>query len=183
MRPYESYPKASIRYEPLYEHLPLLKHEDIRLLRLLPPTNEESGISGELLHSNLEECPPYEALSYTWGDRSRTHPIAINGGEFRITANLYSALLHLRHSSSVRLLWVDAVCINMRDLEERNAQATLTVKKFHQAQQVVVWLGEAADGSDEAMDIIHDLSTTTGIISMNTVLQQTIIDLLRRPWF
>lgn len=57
---------------------------------------------------SLEEQPPYEALSYTWGYSRHTSPIEVDGVEFNATINLERALRHLREDDRDLTLWVDA---------------------------------------------------------------------------
>lgn len=67
----------------------------------------------------FDETPEYEALSYVWGPTSPAERMVLDGKEINITPNLASALRQLRWPSSKRLLWVDALCINQGDLEEK----------------------------------------------------------------
>ncbi|KAF9769237.1 hypothetical protein IL306_013371 [Fusarium sp. DS 682] len=62
-----------------------------------------------------------------------------------ISGNLYMALRELRRSSTSRLVWADAICINQGDVQERGQQVALMGKVFSGAWQVVIWLGEETD--------------------------------------
>jgi hypothetical protein len=72
-----------------------------------------------------------------------------------VTVNLHEALSHLRDRSIERIIWVDAVCINQNDGEEKGQQIQLMAKIYGQASRVLVWLGEAADNSDQALEEIR----------------------------
>lgn len=52
------------------------------------------------------------------------YSICLEGHRFDITPNLFWALLRLRHPDRERILWVDAVCINQADFEERGQQVS-----------------------------------------------------------
>jgi hypothetical protein len=52
------------------------------------------------------------------------------------------------------LLWVDAICIDQSNIEERNHQVKLMDLIYKNAKIVFMWLGEEADGSDLAMEIL-----------------------------
>ncbi|KAM7208048.1 Heterokaryon incompatibility protein (HET) domain containing protein [Naviculisporaceae sp. PSN 640] len=67
--------------------------------------------------------------------------ITLDGSPFPIGHNLYLALLHLRSLTEPLTLWVDAVCINQNDLQERNSQVALMSFIYTRATAVVVWLG------------------------------------------
>lgn len=67
----------------------------------------------------------YVALSYRWSDPNNTREIFINRKPVHVTENLECALRVLRNKLPMRIgvrLWVDAICINQQDLEERNLQ-------------------------------------------------------------
>lgn len=76
-------------------------------------------------------------------NKDKAEPMTINGQPFVIHHNLHLCLLHLRPTSgSLALpLWVDAVCINQADADERNAQVALMSFIYPRAQAVVAWLG------------------------------------------
>jgi hypothetical protein len=97
----------------------------------------------------------YEALSYTWdADASNARqniPILLNGSPFQVTANLESALRHLRLPTSQRTLWIDAICINQLDTAEKEHQINVMSEIYDRAQQVIVWLGPAGNNSDLGM--------------------------------
>jgi hypothetical protein len=84
----------------------------------------------------------FEALSYVWGDDAPFDKISVNDGYIYIRQNLSIALRCLRHASQSRVLWIDAICINQEDLDEKNAQVSLMHKIYSQAQDVVIFLNE-----------------------------------------
>jgi Heterokaryon incompatibility protein (HET) len=129
-------------------------NQGIRLLRLMPGPHIAARIECELFHAKIEDCPPYEALSYTWGDASQTTDIDLSGCLFPATVNLDVALRYLRSRSEPRVLWVDAVCINQADLEEMAAQVRMMWEVYKNASRVVVWLGPEVGDSAVAMENI-----------------------------
>lgn len=146
---------SSHKYRPLD-----LSTDEIRLLTLHPGSDGDE-ISCILSHHNLTGNIEYEALSYTWGDNASLHTIILDGLPFRVTANLKTALHHLRHTDDVRknrVLWIDALCINQQDPKERGHQVRQMDKIFSSACNVLAWLGEARDGSDIAMDFIKRIA-------------------------
>lgn len=64
----------------------------------------------------------------------------------RIGPNLYNALLHLRYHPKVnpnpRKLWVDRVCIDHEDLQERASQVLLMRSIYRRCQRTLMWLGQ-----------------------------------------
>ncbi|KAE8451708.1 hypothetical protein EG329_003165 [Mollisiaceae sp. DMI_Dod_QoI] len=65
----------------------------------------------------------YEALSYVWGDpQDRLSYLHLNGALITVGYNLSQALIHLRRPDVPRVLWVDALCIDQNNIEERGHQ-------------------------------------------------------------
>ncbi|KAF4950097.1 hypothetical protein FGADI_8436 [Fusarium gaditjirri] len=124
----------------------------IRLLHLLPAADVNSVIESRLEAVSLEQKPVYEALSYCWGDNTQLQEIKCNNRGFQVTENLFSALQHLRNEHAERTLWIDAICINQKDLKERQSQVLLMKDIYTKSDRVVIWLGP-----DPASDGVHHL--------------------------
>ncbi len=83
---------------------------------------------------------------------------------FQVTKNLEAALRNLRYrpihgaASNDRILWIDAICINQNDIQERNVQVRRMVDIYKSAVRVVVWLGEGDQDSDKAISFINKYS-------------------------
>ncbi|TGJ85655.1 hypothetical protein E0Z10_g3126 [Xylaria hypoxylon] len=119
--------------------------QSIRLLQLLPGTQDD--ICCQLETHTLAECAgTYEALSYVWAPRgSPAHPttrIRVDDTPFLIHANLRAALFNLREAKKTRTLWVDALCIDQSNTEERSEQVSSMGDIYRSASGIVVWLGE-----------------------------------------
>jgi len=127
-----------------YDTVPLDPSMDsIRLLTLLP-AQDGGAIRCRLTTVTFAQRPKYEALSYRWGSTSQQNNrvILVNGRSLTVGKNLFHALKNLRHEkTSERTLWVDAVCINQSDLNERNDQVAMMSWIYSRAQTVLVWLG------------------------------------------
>lgn len=138
-----------VKYTPLPQKLGC-----IRLLRLLPNNNTTSPLDCELFDANIndEDRVPYEALSYTWGDAGQTVDIRVSGCVFPATVNLEAALRALRKADQPRVLWIDAICINQKDLEEQGEQVRVMWDIYQAADCVVVWLGPADGDTSIAME-------------------------------
>jgi len=119
----------------------------VRLVCLQPAKQKRNRILCHLLTVPLHEAPVYEALSYCWGEPKKRLSIFCNGIPFATTSNLESALRHLRRESEERVLWIDAICINQEDNNEKEQQVRIMGDVYRKASQVVVWLGTAGDDS------------------------------------
>ena len=59
-----------------------------------------------------------------------------------VTGNLHAALQHLRSEQEPLSIWIDQICINQQDQEERNQQVMLMHEIFSNSDQVLIWLGK-----------------------------------------
>jgi Heterokaryon incompatibility protein (HET) len=124
-----------------YSYKRLQGHRYIRLLKLRPGSWNDD-ICCELEVTSLDEQPEYEALSYAWDDKPNSRRISLDNQPFSICTTLESAFRRLRHSECLRILWVDSLCINQEDVEERSAQVSLMRDIYTDSQRVLIWLGE-----------------------------------------
>ncbi|CZS85854.1 unnamed protein product [Fusarium graminearum] len=115
--------------------------------------------------------PAYETLSYTWGDQDSASTVAVQSinnlneepehlhqGFLTIGENLDEALRHLRYPHRPRTMWIDALCINQSDVEERNHEVKRMGDIFRLATRVVAWIGPAYEGSTLALAMMRDIS-------------------------
>lgn len=155
---------SAIRYQP-YKYRELNRIDtEIRLLRVLPRTSSSSdSINGdiihcELCHVSLRLPPKYDALSYTWGESAaQDHYILVDGQPFPVRTNLWGALNRFRNDSKEAIIWIDAICINQANIEERQDQVGSMRSIYQQASRVLVWLGPADDSSHVALQFVHDM--------------------------
>jgi hypothetical protein len=140
------------------------------LLDLKPGSGEEI-IHFELGTHGLDNLPDYIALSYTWGDPLDTVSVLGDGKIVKVTRTLKNALWQLREdrkgllrqkypgvrrSQSLRL-WIDAVCINQLDQEEKSFQVGLMAEIFRRACNVFAWLGPADENTDIVVDYLDEI--------------------------
>ena len=126
----------------IYSHMKLNRdQQEIRLLKLLPG-GDSDALECNLFTADLSIPPRYQALSYTWGDASEREVIQLNHHDFSVTKNLNTALRRLRFTGKCRILWVDALCINLCEDSERNHQVGLMRDIYKSCKEVLIWLGE-----------------------------------------
>ena len=78
-----------------------------------------------------------------------------------VTRNPEDALRRLRRRDGEVYIWVDAICINQADLTERSEHIIYMHHVYQCAERVLVWLGEAYDDSDSAIDQLEILGCDT----------------------
>lgn len=175
----------SVGHHHLYEYSPLAPGPNsFRLLEILPADElkPSSQPKCRLYNYSPDECsipiPDYEALSYVWGHPHKTKSIEVNEKILYITENLYAALMQLR-IRGVQWTWIDAICINQDNKQERGHQVRSMARIYGKAHHVIVWLGEEACGSDIAFEAIRNRSTSKN----DDDAKKAIIHLLERPYF
>ncbi|KAI8961832.1 HET-domain-containing protein [Daldinia sp. FL1419] len=107
----------------------------------------------------------FVALSYVWGDQSIRRDIIVDGVTISVTASLEGALRELRCHSRIQqgfFVWVDALCINQEDLDERSAQVAKMKDIYQAAWHVVIWLGPDENRSDLATLALRYMSLHHG---------------------
>jgi hypothetical protein len=68
--------------------------------------------------------------------------IWLDGSLTLVRQNLWHALNHLRCDKTTdRVLWIDALCINQEDEEERDRQVGFMGELYSNARTVLAWLG------------------------------------------
>ena len=141
-----------------YKYSPMDQDGTIRLLSLEPTESHGSSLQASLTIHHLDQKSHYEALSYAWGDAVFPVDLELESGSLKITEHLASALRHLRLSDQKRNLWIDAVCINQQDNEEKGQQVGMMAEIYKMASEVLIWLGEATEQTSTAFDALHKLA-------------------------
>ena len=150
----------SLEPSPLYQKL---KKEagQIRLLKLNPGSFDDTlevVLQPYSLYSESDTID-FEALSYEWGAPGETRStVQVSGETLTIMPNLEVALRHLRYADKPRVLWADAICIDQKNLEERNIQVSMMGEIYRTAAQVIVWLGPGDSECTHALESIEELS-------------------------
>lgn len=169
----------------LYQPLDASRAE-IRLLVLSHPQGggETLQLSGTLRTVSLDDSPTYSALSYVWGVPEPPGSIRVDGAELKITPNLATSLRTLMsHDDALGPIWIDALCINQGDFEERASQVSLMGRVFHQATNTLLWLGEGDDLSDWTIDRMNDADFGSSLRAVGEIprvltLEEAVFDLV-----
>ncbi|KAL8730911.1 MAG: hypothetical protein Q9181_004494 [Wetmoreana brouardii] len=198
-----------------YQHPPLNLAENVIRLLCLHQGRKEETIKCSFLVVSLADGarrPEYEALSYYWGTDEPSNEILIrydpnsdtkvlrkertlkNLGDlvkpkrFNIRDNLLAALRQFRSKDEDIYLWVDTLCIDQDNEEEKTEQVTKMAKIYSTASHVLVWLGAGSPVCEEAMDFIGEvieLSTLDNLVKdeSSPAKWSALVELLRCRWF
>lgn len=118
---------------------------------------------GRLLTTRQEENPGYEALSYVWGSEEDPGHVTVKRSWHRsriilITGNLEIALRHPRHERDPRYMWIDALCIDQKNIEEKNVQVAIMGVIYEKSDLTVSWLGPEENNSNTAIRILQEVA-------------------------
>jgi hypothetical protein len=97
------------------------------------------------------------------GGQLKDHYIYIDGKRLAITKNCSELLYNFRNpgrreANSKRRLWVDSICINQQDEEEKCAQVEMMQQIYQRSSQVLIWLGPATPESDLLFQTIRKIT-------------------------
>lgn len=130
---------------------------NIRVLLLHPAEDLEADIEVSLRHIQLRDRRLFEAVSYVWGDPNDTVTVLLEGFPVSVTRELSQALRHLRRSRDDRVLWVDALCIDQKNIQERGSQVRLMRDIYSACSASLVWIGVGDPAMVRGLDVITKL--------------------------
>lgn len=135
------------------------------------------GSEDELVRCETQIVPmssskEYFAVSYAWGPPIAEHAIKLDGREHMLPTNLWhflktwrSRMMPSSHETLQQTferwetctywLWVDALCIDQPNAQERMHQVGIMSRIFGGAEEVLVWLGLAVAAADGLADWLH----------------------------
>ncbi|KAI1160219.1 heterokaryon incompatibility protein-domain-containing protein [Nemania serpens] len=178
----------------------------LRVLLLEPAENRDADLIGSLQHTTLREqdeelIEPYTAISYVWGNPTPVDKILLDGHEIGITESLGAALRGIRDATRAHRVWADAICINQRNVEERNQQVAIMGQIYSFANNTIIYLGPLESHSELVLRAVQEAavyqdSYTSDMTDarpleippdapydIETVVSEAENGLLFRPWF
>ncbi|KAI8965639.1 HET-domain-containing protein [Daldinia sp. FL1419] len=141
-----------------------------------------------------QEGLPYSTLSWCWGRPGQEREAEIRilqssrSYTFPVPQNLESAIRALRRNGQLRV-WIDYICIDQKNMDEKNLQVPMMASIYGGADCVYVWLGDEKDNSKLAIDFIRNRVLDLGRFDRLTRDNQTAKEwqalsaLMRRRWF
>jgi Heterokaryon incompatibility protein (HET) len=177
----ENIPRRSYTYKPLSQDA------QTRVLEIYPSLDPHAPLSSALKPINILTDPLYHALSYAWGPRTLTEELYIDGDDqpLMITPNLRDALQQLRLQVSVCRIWVDAICINQDDDDEKSAQIRFMGLIYRRASSVYIWLGKHERESQLLKEVDQFSRTMMQDAPADTLAnaRKAVDGLIALPWF
>jgi hypothetical protein len=155
----------SLNFTPLcrFQELPDPFVSLIWTTQTIPQAPRTSQLMGLVRVVNLDDIPSFMSLSYVWGKKEHYEAHTIycrpQGFSLDITEGCNSALIHLRKRYGSLTVWIDAICINQDDGDEKESQIPHMRLVYSLSESVFVWLGESSDNSNKAIRFLGDRST------------------------
>ncbi|KAI1109368.1 heterokaryon incompatibility protein-domain-containing protein [Nemania sp. NC0429] len=146
------------------------KNGRVRLLTIQPrqytasrPESPPDTIHCLLRLAELKEHPQFTVVSHRWKPTDavdETKSVLVNGAAVPVSTGLSDVLRHVQKDAEPVVVWIDALCINHADEEERekSTQVSQLARIFATAEKTLIWLGVTAHRSDEAMRVLRRLT-------------------------
>lgn len=158
-----------------FKYNPISPREQIRLLIVDPSDSVISEKSKyKLQEHDVDKLPDteYITLSYFWGE-ARTdrdiHYITVDDKQFWVRTCLWNFFRTASKFALKSPIYIDAICLNQGDLEERGPQVQLMEKVYGFADQTHVWLDCPPKQQVENLRmLVHDLTVKTPHNSWDT---------------
>ncbi|KAJ9652499.1 hypothetical protein H2198_008247 [Neophaeococcomyces mojaviensis] len=121
----------------------------IRLVRVFP-LHDGNTIQCQIIRAQILTTE-YVAISYVWGSDNGQRTISLNGQQLTVRPNLFSFLRHAAEHRFDSLFWIDAICINQSDVEEKNGHVRHMGAIYANATKVIAWLADKSSVPSLAM--------------------------------
>lgn len=131
----------------LYQH-ERLEVDQIRIFTLFPG-EQSDPLHGLIWVARLDAKMNYTTVSYVWGPRSQpSHALHTPVGRLTITEPLYLTLKQLRKKHRSVTLWVDAICINQDDDNEKTEQVKMLAQIFQNSVQTLGFIRDDGESTE-----------------------------------
>jgi hypothetical protein len=154
-----------------FSHRPLDQtKQEIRLCQIFPRdcAHANAIIKCRITHHTLDVPPDsaylgldlkYTALSYCWGGPGGQSTILLNDHPFQIGGNLHRFMAQTRGRDEDQNIyfWIDQLCIDQSNINERNQQVQRMPSIYSQASAVYSWLGDEDSDTAQAFKVLQEL--------------------------
>ncbi|PMD31987.1 HET-domain-containing protein [Hyaloscypha variabilis F] len=140
-----------------------LRDNEIRIAEIESASSEDEDVHCHLIHVSRNASGDYQSLSYAWGPEEELDKglIYLEGTPHPVTRTMELALRKLRRKTNDAplLIWIDALCINQKDNEEKCEQVKGMRTIYQRATEVSIWLGpeDWSPNSDLAWSLLQEL--------------------------
>lgn len=138
----------------------LLGASSFRLLEVWRTDNDDIAGHLETFSLNSQDYVSFATVSYAWGEITRNKTIDLDGEPFAVLDSTYPLLEAICDNANLNAyarFWIDSICINSDDEEERASQVQLMGQLYESSYITIVWLGPGDIESDQGMEFFHTL--------------------------
>lgn len=169
----DSSPEDSSLYSPLDKD-----QKQFRLLEL-HPGEANDRVQCTLKIVTLKTWPwllsRYDTISYCWGNADIREEISVNGRSDTVPVSCANALRRMRDQLSLKIVWIDAVCIDQSNVDERGHQVGIMRDIYANGTVNIVYLGttnlpaakESIDkilADPQAQDLLRESRESRGVL-------------------
>jgi len=114
---------------------------EISVLNIHPgsPSNEII-LTFDIIRIEADSNLDFGAVSYRWGSPEGEHQILLDDQLLIVTSSQMKMIQDPYNLNRIRRVWIDAVCINQKNVAERNRQVQLLQNVFCNSQCARIWL-------------------------------------------
>lgn len=138
-------------YSPLSREL-----EHIRLLVVQAGPKHEDAYCNLRIVSLLDR-PMYETISYVWGDAKVRGSIHLNGEPMDVPASSEGAIRRVKLPDKDRIIWIDAVCIDQKNVAERGHQVGIMDKIYEKGRLNLICLDFIGDRGEDVVETVESI--------------------------
>ncbi|TQV91995.1 ankyrin and het domain-containing protein [Cordyceps javanica] len=102
----------------------------------------EDGESGQIPFRDMLDHPELHRTYVNFGGRLPPGNILCDGVSVEVGGELLRAIQRIRREAEVLRIWIDALCIDQENIEERNEHVLMMGRVYAGASHVRIWLGE-----------------------------------------
>lgn len=141
----------------VYQKLDISKKQT-RLI-VIKPGLEQSTIQCLMRTISLlqKPTPLYETISYVWGNAGLRGIVYVNGCKLDVPLSAEVVLRRLRHAVDERTVWIDSLCIDQTNMDDRNYQVQLMCDIYSSTATGLIWLGEDSGEAKDTFGSIREL--------------------------
>jgi hypothetical protein len=133
------------------------ERKEIRLLVVEPSSSSGDRVQATVKYAYLEDKPKYETISYVWESSRKDAAIFVGGCHLDVPANAKLVLRRLRHAKRSRTIWIDAICVNQDDNDDKGHQVARMAKIYSNTRRNLAWLGEIDAASSDIPKSLDDV--------------------------
>lgn len=157
----------------------------IRIVRFHPrSTPSDIHLTLEHLESYADGAKQYIVLSYC-PSQQESKSVTLHGRTRMVPAPVWGILSALvTHHDTAAGYWVDAICVNQRDENEKQAQEAEMARLYASAEKVLAWCGAEDEDSERVFKALQSQPANhTQTSELAESDKDAVEKLLRRDYF